>query len=321
MEARPQTAVETANPTANGNDPLKIGYEQLCKSHGEIDSFRSTLLHLLPVASAGGILLLLNKDVLGENVAAVGATANSASPHALLLDLLGPIGIFGLVVTLGFFAYEVYGIRKCHAIILAAKAVEARLAIPGPFSTRPRELLGFINEPLAAGIIYPAVLAAWTFVGLYSTARSAGPWIACFTFLFGFAAMLGYNFYLKQDAEARPSIKNLSKRMVQAEEIGDPKSLEPLLAPGFKIRRADGKTYDRKQYLDDVPAKKDRGRSVDRVDVQVAWRKAVLTCRVTTTRKADGSPGVGHFKNTQQFVQRGGEWQCTGWQVEEMADA
>src|SRR5207249_2028572 len=29
---------------------------------------------------------------------------------------------------------------------------------------RPRSVLGIINEPLAAGVIYPAVLAAWLFL-------------------------------------------------------------------------------------------------------------------------------------------------------------
>ena len=71
------------------------------------------------------------------------------------------IGIFGFLVTLGLSAYEVYGIRKCHAIILAAKEVERKLGVTGPFTTRPRELLRVINEPFAAGIIYPAVMAAW----------------------------------------------------------------------------------------------------------------------------------------------------------------
>jgi hypothetical protein len=29
--------------------------------------------------------------------------------------------LFGLVVTLGLFSYEIYGIRKCHALINAGK--------------------------------------------------------------------------------------------------------------------------------------------------------------------------------------------------------
>ena len=46
------------------------------------------------------------------------------------------------------------------------KQIEGWLHSAGPFTGRPRELLNFINEPFASGIIYPAVMAAWTFIGL-----------------------------------------------------------------------------------------------------------------------------------------------------------
>ena len=36
----------------------------------------------------------------------------------------------------------------------------------GQFDRRPEGVAGFINEPFAAGIIYPAVLAAWTYIAL-----------------------------------------------------------------------------------------------------------------------------------------------------------
>jgi hypothetical protein len=45
-------------------------------------------------------------------------------------------------------------------------AAEDQMGIRGQFKKRPREVAGFINEPFAAGVIYPAVLAAWTFLAL-----------------------------------------------------------------------------------------------------------------------------------------------------------
>ena len=160
------------------------------------------------------------------------------------------------------------------------------------------------------------------FLGFYFTERGASlsPWIAVLVFLAGLAAMSVYNYSLKLDAESQQPLKNLNRRMLKAEEAGDRAALEPLLIPEFKILRADGKVYDRKQYLDDVPTRKNRGRSVDEVEVQVGWHKAVLTCRVMTTRDGDGKSAVGHFKNTQKFVQRGAEWQCTDWKVVKMED-
>jgi len=295
----------TSRGTAHQDDNLKTAYEQLCKSHDAIDDFRSKLLALLPIASGGGIFLLLNKDSAGNN--------------GLLEQFSTPIGIFGFLVTVGLFADEVYGIRKCHAIILAAQQLEAELGATGPFTTRPRELLGFINEPFAAGIIYPVVMAAWAFVGSHFAVPRAAPWIAGIVFLTGFVSMLFYNLCSKRDAEIR-QLKKLSERMLTAEEAGDPAALKPLLDARFQILRGDGHTYTRKQYLDDVPTKKNRGRSADQVEVRVGWRKAVLTFRVTTTRDGDGKPAVGHFKNTQKFVQRSGEWQCTDWKVVKMED-
>jgi len=312
------TAHQDTDGKGNGTDSLSKAYEQLCKSHDAIDSFRTTLLHLLPVASAGGLFLLLNKDIFGILQPNAGPATTVASR---LPDLMGALGLFGFLVTFGFFVFEIYGIRKCHAIILAAKDLERQLGMPGPFTARPRAVLGLINEPFAAGIIYPAVMAAWTFMGLHFTAPSTAWWAAAIVFLTGFASTVLYNLYLKHDAENWQPLKELAKRILKAEESGDAAVLERLLASEFKIRRSDGNTHDRKQYLEDVPVRKNRGRSASQVDiVRLGWRNAVLTCRVMTTRDAQGNPAVGQFWNTQWFVQRGGRWQCIDWQVVKMDD-
>jgi len=129
-------------------DLIKV-YDQLCESYRAIDDFRAKLLGFLPLASAGGAFLLLNDP---EKI-------TFAKP------LLGPLGLFGFVVSLGLFFFEIYGIRKCHALINAGKKIECALGITdGPFLRRPGSVLYVINEPFAAGIIYPAVLAAWMFL-------------------------------------------------------------------------------------------------------------------------------------------------------------
>jgi len=131
-------------------DLIKV-YDLLCQSYRAIDDFRAKLLGFLPLASAGGAFLLLNDP---EKI-------KFAKPF------LEPLGIFGFVVTLGLFFYEIYGIRKCHALINAGKKIECSLHITdGQFTKRPRNVLYLINEPLATGMIYPAVLAAWMFLAL-----------------------------------------------------------------------------------------------------------------------------------------------------------
>jgi hypothetical protein len=128
--------------------------------------------------------------------------------------LFRPIGVFGFVITLGLFFYELYGIKKCTYLIRAGKALENDLKIQnGQFTQRPPGVALLINEPLAAGIIYPAVLAAWTFLALafpqfqgaspgqaQNTTplifREAAPYWSIRVFLVGFAISFFYNLVL-----------------------------------------------------------------------------------------------------------------------------
>ena len=117
---------------------LRAAYDQLCQSYRAIDDFRAKLLGFLPLVTGGGLVL-------------VTAGANEAAQEFLL-----PVGLFGLVVTLGLFAFELYGIQKCAALIDAGQQLEASLKLPaGQFMRRPRELLGHINEPFAASMHLP----------------------------------------------------------------------------------------------------------------------------------------------------------------------
>src|SRR5207249_215801 len=61
----------------------------------------------------------------------------------------------------------------------------------GPFSTRPDRLAGFIDEPFAASVIYPATLAAWAFLALALRSWDAAVWTAIVAFLVAFALPLG----------------------------------------------------------------------------------------------------------------------------------
>jgi hypothetical protein len=169
---------------------LKV-YGELCTSYRAIDDFRAKLLSLLPLVSGSGMFLLLNE------------TLPNPGKHAFSLPLLA-IGTFGLTITLGLFVYEIYGIRKCDALIDAGRCLERSLGIEdGQFRRRPRSVLHIINEPLAAGVIYPAVLAAWLFLALSSQKPSQtlfgvnAPLIAAIiVFVVGFGLVLTYNIVL-----------------------------------------------------------------------------------------------------------------------------
>jgi len=121
-------------------------YAELCSSYRGIDDFRARLLGFLPLATGAGILFTAKEGL------------------SLLQKNTQPIAVFGFLVTLGLFFYEIYGIRKCAELILTGKKIERAQNVQGQFISRPQAVFGSINEPLAAGVIYPAVLGSWMVV-------------------------------------------------------------------------------------------------------------------------------------------------------------
>ena len=293
-----KTKTETVN-----EKHLPTVYAQICTSYHAIDDFRAKLLALLPFATGAGIFLLLNKDAVTTD----------------LKCFFGPIGLFGFAITLGLFAYEIYGIKKCHALIVGGTQIEGWLHIDGPFTGRPRDVLSFINEPFASGIIYPAVMAAWTFIGLVFV-KSQAWWIALVVFSLGFGLSFLYNYRLKLEGDDVIPLNKLNQCILQAEESGDRDKLAFLLRQDFTIVRASGEKQDRQMFLEAVEDNKNRGRSADLSDVRLYGNYAIFTCRVTTTRDKDGKAAVGHFWNTRMFVRQDKEWLCLGWQVMKICD-
>jgi hypothetical protein len=196
----------------NAADPqsLRTAYDQLCVTYRAIDDFRAKLLGFLPVVTGGGLLVLTGKG------------------DALAQDLFLPAGIFGIAVTLGLFVYEIYGTKRCHALIKAGIALESSLglkssresrctgsvAYPGQFQDRPREVLGHLNEPFAAAIIYPAVMAAWSYLAVYQITRTAGALVAAAVFVAGFSVTFAYNSQLRKDASQSASDPTRPPRVV-----------------------------------------------------------------------------------------------------------
>jgi hypothetical protein len=132
---------------------LTTVYQEVCKGHAAIADFRAKLLALLPIASAGGIALLLK----GE--------------HPLDDALVIAIGVFGCTVTFGLFMYELRGVQDCVLLRGRAAELEKRMYIPpeaSQFSLRDRGYLRLVDEIGAGWIIYPAVMAAWAFVAAHA---------------------------------------------------------------------------------------------------------------------------------------------------------
>jgi hypothetical protein len=176
------------NTTAETNSSTYLlpAYNELCTSYHAIDEFRYKLLGFLPLVTGGALALL------------------SGRAEDIRQDFFGPVGRFGILVTLGLLAYEMFGIKKCHALLKAGDAMERAMGLrDGQFIRRPNNLLWVVNEPFAAALIYPAVLAAWTYLSvLYDNpSRSADPsrarGLGLLVFVGGFALILLYDAYLR----------------------------------------------------------------------------------------------------------------------------
>jgi hypothetical protein len=129
-------------------EDLRAVYSEVCKSYHAIADFRAKLLALLPIASgAGGLLILAEKDTVKV--------------------YLGPIGLFGVAVTLGLFIYELRGIQRCKDLIEAGKALETEMKIVGQFSSRQKgHLGGWVGAETAGWVVYLTVLAAWCYLAI-----------------------------------------------------------------------------------------------------------------------------------------------------------
>jgi len=192
-----QGDVQTNGALSRQNDNLKAAYQELCGSYHAIDDFRTKLLGFLPLATAGGIVVLLNNPKGLESL------------DVGMKGLLAAVGAFGGVITLGLFAYELYGIKKCGELILRGKFMERSLLAKtehigdGPFCSRPQNVVWVVNEPFAAGVIYPAVLSAWVFFALHFARPQANPWVPIFVFIVGCVGTLIYDNRLKKYFERR----------------------------------------------------------------------------------------------------------------------
>ena len=66
---------------------------------------------------------------------------------------------------------------------------------------RPQNVTRLINEPFAAGVIYPTVLAAWTFFALTFGWPKGNPLIPIVVLVIGFVGTLVYDGYLRKEYE------------------------------------------------------------------------------------------------------------------------
>src|SRR4026208_967730 len=100
----------------NSDDTIKV-YNELCTSYRAIDDFRAKLLGFLPLVTGTGISFLFEK------------IQNSQDIPIETKSLLAAVGVFGALITSGLFSYEIFGIKKCAALIKAGQDLEVSMNI------------------------------------------------------------------------------------------------------------------------------------------------------------------------------------------------
>jgi hypothetical protein len=167
-----------ADPDKTLADNAQKNYEEVCNSYNAISDFRGKLLGFLPFASGAGLLLLALKPDFYKQ------------PWWIFFA----IGLFGFAVTFGLFSYELRGMQRCLFLIELGKDIEEKLRIDGQFKFRPPKSSSFIGASFAGCLIYPIVLAAWTFVALVkiciSLAKNIGDSTAANSVGIGFAGAI-----------------------------------------------------------------------------------------------------------------------------------
>lgn len=174
--------------SSSGSAHIATAYQALCTSYHNIDGFRGTLLGMLPLATSG-VFLLGSKD----------GTEIFSHP-----GLAFPIGLFGFFIALGLFIFEIYGIRRCTHLIILGQHLERQMKVQGQFLSRPNGIEGFnssefakfVSEPMASGVIYPSVCAAWLYLGLKSLNPIVAAVISTLFALLGFYFTMRYNCWL-----------------------------------------------------------------------------------------------------------------------------
>jgi hypothetical protein len=140
---------------SSGGDYLELAYTQLNNRYAEITDFRAKLLGLLPLATGAGAFLILER---------------TQDQYDELRRFLGPIGIFGLIVTLGLFAYELRGMQRCQKLEQLGEALEEQMHLNGlgPFQGQPERPFGnMLGAPAAGLIIFIATAFAWLWLTAY----------------------------------------------------------------------------------------------------------------------------------------------------------
>ncbi|MES2854949.1 MAG: nuclear transport factor 2 family protein [Bdellovibrionota bacterium] len=111
------------------------------------------------------------------------------------------------------------------------------------------------------------------------------------------------------------ALRKLNLEITAAEDAGDIKRLESILASQIGFRRANGVIVGRDQFLKDVKSRAATKTEIESVKIYGKDR-AVVTCIVTMKINNEDAK----FHNVRMFVRESSDWKLIGWANERLAN-
>ena len=62
---------------------------------------------------------------------------NSTAAETTQIEYVAPAGLFGLLVPLGLYFYELLGVQRCIQLAIVAKELESEMSVNGQFTQWP----------------------------------------------------------------------------------------------------------------------------------------------------------------------------------------
>ena len=97
-----------------------------------------------------------------------------------------------------------------HTDTKVSAELERRMHVPGPFGLQPRSMGGVINEPVAAAIVYPAVLTAWALIATTYSSWQEPAWLPYVIGVAAFGSAVAFFLRCRNDAKFQADLEELA---------------------------------------------------------------------------------------------------------------